>query len=293
MFDVLVQAMKSVFVSLYMTAAVAITVIAGRSLWLTHDLLSWGGVLLVTAPFVIIIGRLMMFQNIARTSARFPMLIVLGTAGVVLACWGYVRGGGPEAPLLAIAAWIGFLLYSYWYSSFNRQPSGPLQIGKTLPNFELKDVAGQAIRSSSFSDKPTIWIFYRGNWCPLCMAQIKELVTQYKELQAEGVRVALISPQPHEKTIALAKRFDAPFDFLTDEDNRAAHALGIAHPDGLPMGMQMLGYDSDTVLPTVIISDKGGRVLWAHETDNYRVRPEPDVYLAILREKRIIGAARR
>jgi peroxiredoxin len=293
MFDVLVRAMKSVFVSLYMTAAVAITVIAGRSLWLTQDLLSWGGVLLVTAPFVIIIGRLMMFRNIARTSARFPMLIVLGAAGVVLACWGYVRGGGPEAPLLAISTWIGFLLYSFWYSSFNRQPSGLLQVGNTLPNFELKDVAGQAISSSSFSDKPTIWIFYRGNWCPLCMAQIKELVTQYKELQAEGVRVALISPQPHEKTIALAKRFDAPFDFLTDEDNRAAHALGIAHPDGLPMGMQMLGYDSDTVLPTVIISDKGGRVLWAHETDNYRVRPEPDVYLAILREKRIIGAARR
>ena len=33
--------------------------------------------------------------------------------------------------------------------------------------------------------------------------------------------------------------------------------------------MQLLGYDSDTVLPTVIITDQGGRILWAHETDNY------------------------
>ena len=287
------QAMKSVFVSLYMTAAVAIALIAGRSLWLTHDYLSWAGVLLVTAPFVVVIGWLMVFRNIARTTARFPMLVALGTAGVVLASWGYVRGGNPEAPLLAIGAWIGLMLYSYWYSSFNREPSGQLQIGNTLPNFELTDVAGQAVGSLSFIDKPTIWIFYRGNWCPLCMAQIKELASQYKELQSEGVRIALVSPQPHKNTIALAKRFDLSFDFLTDEDNRAARALGIDHPRGLPMGIQMLGYNSDTVLPTVIITDTSGRILWAHETDNYRIRPEPELFLAVLRENRIVAAAGR
>lgn len=281
--------MKSIFVSFYMMAAIVITAIAGQSLWVTRDYLSWGGVLLVTAPFVVFLGRLMIFQNIARTSARFPTLIVLGIAGVVLASWGYARSGSLAAPLLAIVAWIGFVAYSYWYSSFGRQPSEQLQIGNSLPNFELTDVTGQKVSSSSFSDKPTIWIFYRGNWCPLCMAQIKELVADYKELQSRGVRIALISPQPHNNTIALAKRFDAPFAFLTDEGNRAAHALGISHPDGLPMGMQLLGYDSDTVLPTVIITDKGGRVLWAHETDNYRIRPEPGIYLAVLRENGIVA----
>ena len=281
--------MKSIFVSFYMMAAIVITAIAGQSLWVTRDYLSWGGVLLVTAPFVVFLGRLMIFQNIARTSARFPTLIVLGIAGVVLASWGYARGGSLAAPLLAIVAWVGFVVYSYWYSSFGRQPSEQLQIGNSLPNFELTDVTGQNVSSSSFSDKPTIWIFYRGNWCPLCMAQIKELVADYKELQSRGVRIALISPQPHNNTIALAKRFDAPFAFLTDEGNRAAHALGISHPDGLPMGMQLLGYDSETVLPTVIITDKGGRVLWAHETDNYRIRPEPGIYLAVLRENGIVA----
>ncbi len=281
--------MKSIFVSFYMMAAIVITAIAGQSLWITHDYLSWGGVLLVTAPFIVFLGRLMIFQNIARTSARFPTLIVLGIAGVLLASWGCARGGSLAAPLLAIVAWIGFVVYSYWYSSFGRQPSEQLQIGNSLPNFELTDVTGQKVSSSSFSDKPTIWIFYRGNWCPLCMAQIKELVADYKELQSRGVRIVLISPQPHNNTIALAKRFDAPFAFLTDEGNRAAHALGISHPDGLPMGMQLLGYDSDTVLPTVIITDKGGRVLWAHETDNYRIRPEPGIYLAVLRENGIVA----
>ena len=59
---------------------------------------------------------------------------------------------------------------------------------------------------------------------------------------------------------------------------------------GLPeLGWCVAGdcFDSDTVLPTVIITDKGGRVLWTHETDNYRIRPEPDVYLAVLGQHEI------
>ncbi len=281
---------KSVFVSLYMMAAMVITVFAARSLWSSHDYITWGGVLLVTAPFVMVIGWLMVFRNIARTSAHLPSLIVLGVAGTVLASWGYVQGGSPAAPILALAGWIGFLVYVYWYSSFNRRASGQLSVGRMLPEFELQDTAGRSISSASLTDKPAIWIFYRGNWCPLCMAQIKELAGQYKQLQELGVRVALISPQPHKFTVSLARKIDVAFDFLTDIDNRAARALGIAHRHGIPMGMQVLGYDSETVLPTVIITDAGGRILWAHETDNYRVRPDPDVYLDVLKENGIVAA---
>lgn len=276
---------------MYMMTAMAITVIAGWSLWNTGDYISWGGVLLVTAPFMTVISWLMMFTNVARTSAHFPSLTALGMAGVGLASWGYFIGGSVDAPILALVGWISFIIYAYWYSGFGRRPSAQLKIGQTLAEFDVKDVAGRSISSASLLDKPTIWIFYRGNWCPLCMAQIKELASQYKQLQALGVRIVLISPQPHKNTIDLAEKFDVPFDFLTDEGNRAGRKLGIENPHGLPMGMQMIGYDSETVLPTVIITDAGGQILWAHETDNYRIRPEPDLYLAVLREKRVVGEA--
>ena len=274
--------LKSVFVSLYMMAAMAITAFAVRSLLTTNDYITWGGVILASAPFLLVLSWLMILRSTARTSARLPSIIVLGAVGVVAASWGYAQGGSPVAPVLALASLVAYLAYAYWYSSFGRGASSQLAIGNTLPGFELQDTAGDTVTSSSLTDKPTIWIFYRGNWCPLCMAQIKELAGQYQQLEALGVRVALISPQPHKFTVGLAKKFDVAFDFLTDQDNRAAHTLGIANPNGLPMGMQVLGYDSDTVMPTVIITAAGGRILWAHETDNYRIRPEPDVYLAVL-----------
>lgn len=283
--------LKSLFISSYMMAAMVITMAAGWSILNTGDYLAWGGVLLVTAPFMMVISWLMMSKAIARTSAHFPLLNALGVIGVMLASWGYFQGASVNAPILAVVGWVGFIVYAYWYSSFNRRSSSKLKVGQVLPEFDLKDVTGKSVNSKSLVGEPTIWIFYRGNWCPLCMAQIKELVSQYKHLQALGVRVALISPQPHKNTIDLAEKFDVPFEFLTDEGNRAGRALGIENPHGLPMGMQMIGYDSETVLPTVIITDAGGQILWAHQTDNYRIRPEPDVYLAVLREKRVVGEA--
>ena len=276
--------LKSLFVSAYMMAAMVVIVFALKSLLVSGDVITWGGVLLVYAPFMMVISWLMVFRSIARTSSRFPVLIVLGTLGVIAAVWGYLQGGSIVAPVLAVAGLISFLVYDYWYSSFGRGHSDHLTVGQMLPGFELKNTAGEVVSSVSLTDKPTIWMFYRGNWCPLCMAQIKEVAAQYQQLEQLGARVALISPQPHNFTVGLAKKFDVAFDFLTDEHNRAAQTLGIASAYGVPMGMQVLGYDSETVLPTVIITATGGRILWADETDNYRVRPEPDLFLAILRD---------
>jgi peroxiredoxin len=281
---------KSLYVSFYMMLAMAITVSAAQSLADSQDYLTWGGVLLTTLPFVLVISYVMMFRSIARTSARFPTLIVMGLIGVIAASRGYTLGGSALAPVMAGLGFAGFLVYDYWYSSFDRG-SDQLQVGQALPKFELTDTAGNTVTSASLTDKPTVWIFYRGNWCPLCMAQIKELVAQYQQLEELGVRVALVSPQPHKFTTKLAKKFGVAFDFLADEGNRAARALGIASPNGIPAGMQMLGYDSETVLPTVIITDTGGRILWVHETDNYRVRPEPETYLAVLRDNRVVTGA--
>jgi peroxiredoxin len=277
--------LKSLYVSFYMVAAVSVTVFALQMLRATQDYLSWGGVLLVFMPFALVISALMIFRNVPRTSARLPVLIVMGLIGVIASIRGYSLGGSAAAPILAVLGFLGFLAYDFWYSSFGSRHSEALEVGKRLPEFELTDVRGDTVSSAALTDRPSIWIFYRGNWCPLCMAQIREVADDYKRLEELGVRVVLISPQPHRYTSSLARKFGVSFDFLTDDGNRAAEQLGIAHQNGLPAGMQALGYASDTVLPTVIIAAEGGEILWVHETDNYRVRPEPGTFLNVLRER--------
>ena len=275
--------LKPFFISSYFLLAAGAAAISLRSLFQGEDRLSWIGVLLTWAPMLIFLARILIFKDLARTSARLPWIHALTVAGVASSVFRWNELRGTALPLAwALSGWLGFLFYVYWYSNFGaRSPN--FRVGKRLPSFRLKNLNGEIWDGSSLAGRPAILIFFRGNWCPLCMAQIKEIARQYREIESLGVRVLLVSPQPHDQTESLAKKFDVNFEFMVDEGNLAARALGIAQKEGLPMGLQMLGYDSETVMPTVVILDKDGVVIWAHETDNYRSRPEPEIYLEILR----------
>ncbi len=263
--------------------ALGISIYAGMRLAKGGDILAWGGVLLVAAPFMIRLNLLLLLKDTARTSARFPIFIALGIVGMGMSFYAGMSGAGMQAFALALGGFVGFLIYSFWYSSFTGRGSGMLKPGQTLAQFVLRNVDGEKINSTDLRGRPHIFMFFRGNWCPLCMAQIKELAQAYQQIEACGARVALVAPQPHRNTKALAKKFDVDFDFYTDKGNKAARILGIANAWGTPFGMQVLGYSSETVLPTVIITDPDGVILWADETDNYRVRPEPETFLSVLR----------
>ena len=65
-----------------------------------------------------------------------------------------------------------------------------------------------------------------------------------------------------------------------------AQRLGIEHVGGVPFMMEPLGYGTETVLPTVVIIDPDRTIIFADLTDNYRVRPEPSTFLAVLDAQR-------
>jgi hypothetical protein len=58
--------------------------------------------------------------------------------------------------------------------------------------------------------------------------------------------------------------------------------LGIFSKNGIPFGFQVMKYESDTVMPTVVITNSKGEIIFADLTNNYRVRPEPETFLRVL-----------
>lgn len=249
----------------------------------------WVGPLVVAGTFFGFMGW-MVRSGRARTSANLPLVLAASGAGVGLSMLGAAFGSTPSGlPLTyALLGFGGLILYVVWYSRLGRAPSAALRVGGLLPELELEDESGRPISASAFRGSPAVFLFYRGNWCPLCMAQIRELAKEYKNLEARGTKVALVSPQSHENTRTLAARYEVPFRFLVDPGGRAARQLGILHEAGVPLGIP--GYDPDTVFPTAIVTDAEGRILLADQTDNYRVRPEPLTFLAALDRDRAGGA---
>ena len=278
---------KSIFISIYMMALFAMTFHTALMLVsYGFDPAMLGTLLAVGLPagfFVYAIANLVIMTMPRATLG--VRLITMGTAaGAAIALYGSLTSDNVHALTLAYAliGFFGWVAYDRWYSYQGSRMNSRLTTGQELPLFDVEDENGEAVNSGSFRGKPTLLIFYRGNWCPFCMSQIKEIASRYRELTDKGARIALISPQPHKFVRNLAKRFDVPFTYLVDVGNRAARRLDIAAIGGLPASMELFGYPVDTVRPTAIITDKDGKIIYADLTSDYRVRPEPDAFLRVL-----------
>ena len=217
----------------------------------------------------------------ARTSASQTLLTFSGFAGIALIIIGSVSFSLPLFCLYA-TGFIFWILFIFWYSKLPIKKSSILQPGNSLPELHFKTYDNQTFYCSSLLGKKAIYLFYRGNWCPVCMAQIREIAGQYKELKDRGAEMILISPQPQSKSKDLSESVGMDFLFLTDEGNQMAKKLEIEHANGVPIGNLATGYESDTVLPTVIITDEGGKIIFLDQTDNFRIRPEPSTFISVL-----------
>ncbi len=276
----MVNLLKSIFVA----SLPAVTMTLAVGVFLNVDRFGLPASVFLALANGIVAGFFMMLMALKNRARTKPHLYGVTAAVGISSVAGVVLAESIDGILLAVASapLVGWLLYDFWYSSFGSRSNPELRVGQPLPRFSLEDEHGEPVSSDSLRGHPALLLFYRGNWCPLCMAQIKEIAAGYKEMSDRGVQVVLISPQPHGHTRKLAAKFDVPFRFLVDRGNAAARQLGLDTKFGIPMGMQALGYASETVMPTVLITDAKGTILFADLTDNYRVRPEPETFLRVL-----------
>lgn len=275
--------LKSLFISLFPVLALYLSIRSGLSLVEQFDLSTAG--LFIMAMTVVILFAMIFIKKMARGYGNLRPYEIFLLSGLVLFLIGYFQGEKTTTDLIGVVAlllaWVG---YSRWYSTFPKREQELLRVGQTLPAFEIEDIDRNKITEKTLLGQKNLLLFFRGNWCPLCMAQLKEVVEEYQELEALGVETYMISPQPPSHSISLSRKHKVNFHYLVDKGNAMAKRFKIFAKNGLPMGLQVLGYDSDTVLPTVLVTDEQGKIIFADLTDNYRVRPEPSTFLDIIRQ---------
>ncbi|MDH3616395.1 MAG: peroxiredoxin family protein [Gammaproteobacteria bacterium] len=188
--------------------------------------------------------------------------------------------------IIIIAASIVVVLLGTWIWLAKRslRPVPPkLKPGCPLPDFHATDEQGDPVRSTALHGSPTVILFVRGNWCPFCSAQVKNLTQYYKNIIDLGAKLVLLTPKPLETTRRVAQFFEVEFDFWLDDSLVVTEQLGLLQKTGVPSDYNK-EYGSDTVWPTALVVDAAGIIRYTELSKRISDRPDPELLLRELKK---------
>src|SRR5438874_5526669 len=105
-----------------------------------------------------------------------------------------------------------------------------LPVGAKYPPFELADHNGNAVSSSEELGRGLLIIcFFRGRWCPFCVAQLEAMNRIVPEIKKAAATLMAISPQTVKQSFFMADQHKLRFPLLSDSGNQVARQFGLVY----------------------------------------------------------------
>ncbi len=169
-----------------------------------------------------------------------------------------------------------------------------LAVGAKASGFELKDQTGHTVSSTELLSRGRLVVcFYRGRWCPFCVATLECMNLAYPAIQQAGAALVAISPQTVQQSFFMADQHKLRFPLLSDPHNEVARRFGLVY--GLPddekhiyrrsfVNLALANGDDtwELPVPATFVLDRDGTVLFASAKEDYRERPEPAEIVRVL-----------
>jgi peroxiredoxin len=168
----------------------------------------------------------------------------------------------------------------------------PVLISSTIPDVSVKNTNGEDVRLLDLVKKqPTIFVFYRGGWCPYCNRHLADLKKIENDLTKEGYQVFAISADRPELLKNTSEKNELTYTLLSDAPMNAAKAFGIAFKVDdatvkryMDVGINLeedSGYDHHLLpAPAVYLVDTKGKIKFNYVNPNYRERIDGNILLA-------------
>lgn len=172
----------------------------------------------------------------------------------------------------------------------NAEDISPLLIGETIPKATFQDSEGKQVELVNLlSNKPTVLVFYRGGWCPYCNMQLSGLVEIEKDILDLGYQIVAISPDDYQNLKSTESKDSINYTLLSDLNAKFIQQVGIGFktPTMLKGFIATKGQKGETSevmpVPTVMILDKKGKILFEYINPNYKERISGEMLLAVLK----------
>jgi peroxiredoxin len=172
----------------------------------------------------------------------------------------------------------------------NAEDICPLLIGESIPKATLQDSEGKQVELSKLlGNKPTVLVFYRGGWCPYCSFQLSGLVKIEKEILDLGYQIIAISPDDYRNLQTVESKVSINYTLLSDPDAKFIQQIGIGFKTPLMLKgfIATKGQKGETSeimpVPTVMIVNEKGKILFEYINPNYKERISGEMLLAVLK----------
>jgi peroxiredoxin len=172
----------------------------------------------------------------------------------------------------------------------NAEDICPLLFGESIPKATLQDSEGKQVELSKLlGNKPTVLVFYRGGWCPYCSVQLSGLVKIEKEILDLGYQMIAISPDDYRNLQTTESKESINYTLLSDPDAKFIQQMGIGFKTPLMLKgfIATKGQKGETSeimpVPTVMIVNEKGKILFEYLNPNYKERISGEMLLAVLK----------
>jgi len=163
------------------------------------------------------------------------------------------------------------------------------------PLFTARDNSGKLLDLKALlkSHKAVVLFFYRGQWCPYCNKQIKQLQDSLQLLTGKGAYVIGVTPETGENINKTIDKTHASFSIIQDKGYAIMKAYDVNYvvDDALNSKLKSYGIDleknngnADHVLsvPATYVINPSGKIIYVHFDKDYTKRPSVSSILAVL-----------
>src|SRR5262249_35730135 len=157
-------------------------------------------------------------------------------------------------------------------------------VGPPAPDFVVMKVDRAEFRLSSLRGTPVLLKFFRGSWCPYCVAELRDYDAHAPEFASIGVRLIAVSPDRARALVKLPRSRPWRIVLLADPSNSAARLYNLQNRNFTPKR----GPFRELVIPSSILVDADGIVRWMDLARDFRQRASAVSVLAQVR--RVLAA---
>jgi peroxiredoxin len=240
------------------------------------------GVPLAALAMIVIGGALLSYvakMRRNRSDLRPVNEQLAAAAAILLATAAFFQQPGILGALIAVVAIVpaGLFLVAIYTS---REPAQPpnMHIGELAPDFAGVAADGTPFRLSALRGQPVLLKFFRGLWCPYCIAELKELAALAPNFEALGVKLVAVSSDSPVEIARVEARRRWPIALVADQSLEAHRSYNVQRRHFAPRR----GPFRELAIPTTVLIGADGRVQWFVQSRDHRVRPHADWVLGMI-----------